>query len=347
MVIPAVPGVAGMAGMGPAAGAMPPALLALDWGTTGLRAFLMGGGQVLQERQVAEGIQQLAGDDPARFERALARIAGDWLGQWPGLPVMACGMIGSAQGWREAPYAVTPADPHSLGTQCVQVGMGSQAGATTVHIVPGVIHRPVQGAPDVMRGEETQVAGALLLDPRLAEQSLFVLPGTHSKWARVRDGRIVAFRTYMTGELYAVLRQHSLLGRLMREEAAASEAQRQEAFAAGVRVAQEAADGGLLHQLFSARTLGVAGGWPHAVLGDYLSGLLLGAELAGARACGDLVAGVPLVLVGSPALCERYERALALLGRPADARLENTAPRGLWAVASALGLVRGTAQAPR
>lgn len=316
-----------------------PALLALDWGTTGLRAFLMRDGAVTHERQAADGIQQLGGNEPARFEQALERIAGDWLRQWPGLPVIACGMVGSAQGWREAPYATTPADPHSLGAQCVQVRAGEASGEVTVHIIPGVVHHPAQGAPDVMRGEETQVAGALLLEPRLAQRACFVMPGTHSKWAAVRDGRIVSFRSFMTGEVYDVLRQHSLLGRLMQDGAQATEPQRQEAFDAGVMAAQDASAGGLLHQLFAARTLGLVGGWPHAVMGDYLSGLLLGTEVAGARAGGEAAGGVPLVLVGAPALCARYERALALLGWPVDASLANTAPRGLWSVAHALGLI--------
>lgn len=323
-----------------ASGAPAPALLALDWGTTSLRAFLMGEGRVLQERHAADGIQQLGGQDPLLFEQALARIAGDWLAQWPGLPVVACGMVGSAQGWREAPYAPTPADPQSLGAHCVKV----KAGDATVHIIPGVVHhphhgaQPVAGAPDVMRGEETQVAGALLLQPALAARASFVLPGTHSKWVAVREGRVVSLRSFMTGELHAVLRQHSILGRLMKDDAEVAPGERHNAFDAGVQAAQDPASGGLLHLLFSARTHGLVSGWPHAVLADYLSGLLLGAELAGARSVGDLVDGVPLVLVGAPALCERYERALALLGLRADAVLANTAPRGLWSVAQALGL---------
>jgi len=331
MVNATTPGVAGA-----------PALLALDWGTTGLRAFLMRDGQVLQERQAADGIQQLGGTEPALFEQALARIAGDWLRQWPGLPVIACGMVGSAQGWREAPYAATPADPQSLGARCVEV----RAGDIPVRIIPGVVHHPAAAAgasspeaPDVMRGEETQIAGALLLEPRWAARSTFVTPGTHSKWASVRDGRITHFRSYMTGEVYAVLRQHSILGRLMSDDVPSSDAERLQAFDAGVQAAQDESRGGLLHQIFSARTHGLVSGWPRAVLGDYLSGLLLGSELRGARACGDLAAGIPLVLVGAPALCGRYARALSLLGRPADATLENTAPRGMWSVAQALGLV--------
>lgn len=313
-----------------------PELLALDWGTTHLRAFLMRGGQVLQERGGDFGIQQLGGQEPVRFEAALAQLAGDWLAPWPALPVIACGMVGSAQGWREAPYAPTPADPQSLGAQCVQV---QAQGGRTLHIIPGVLHRPAQGAPDVMRGEETQVAGALLAHAGWAARAEFVLPGTHSKWVAVRDGRIVSVRTFMTGEVYAVMRAHSILGRLMPADAPAPEVEAQQAFDAGVRAAQEGSAGGLLHQLFSARTLGLAGGWPHALLADYLSGLLVGSELQGALAAGEGDASAPLVLVGSAALGARYQRALTLLGRPAEAVVENTAPRGLWSVARALGLL--------
>lgn len=320
-----------------------PELLALDWGTTHLRAFLMRGGQVLQERGGDLGIQHLGGQEPARFEAALAQLAGDWLASWPDLPVIACGMVGSAQGWREAPYAATPADPQSLGAQCVQVR--AQDGRT-VHIVPGVLHRPERGAPDVMRGEETQVAGALLAQASWATRAEFVLPGTHSKWVAVRGGRIVSVRTFMTGEVYAVMRAHSILGRLMPADAQASEAERMRAFEAGVQAAQDSSAGGLLHQLFAARTLGLAGGWPHALLADYLSGLLVGSELHGALAAGEGDDPAPLVLVGSAALGERYQRALSLRGRPAAAVVENTAPRGLWSVAQALGLLTREKEQP-
>ena len=310
-----------------------PELLALDWGTTHLRAFLMRGGHVLRERQSDAGIQKLPGEGAARFEQALRELAGDWLQAWPGLPVIACGMVGSVQGWLEAPYAATPADPQSLGAQCVRV----QAGTVTVHIVPGVLHRPEAGAPDVMRGEETQVAGALLAHPAWAEGACFVLPGTHSKWVVVRGGRIRSLRTFMTGELYAVLRAHSILGRLMPADEGRPSPQRQEAFEAGIAAARQPQGGGLLHQLFAARTLGLAGGWPHGLLADYLSGLLVGAEVYGAlQAANEADEGLPLVLVGAPDLCARYQHALSLLGHAVAATVENTAPRGLWSVAQAL-----------
>jgi 2-dehydro-3-deoxygalactonokinase len=174
--------------------------------------------------------------------------------------------------------------------------------------------------PDVMRGEETQVLGAAI------EDGTVVLPGTHSKWVRVERGRIVGFTTWMTGEVFAVLASHSILGRLM-----TGEAEDEDAFARGL--ARGAASGGaLLHELFGVRTQGLFGAVPATGLRDYLSGVLIGAELAGAQPGAR---DGPLALIGAPALVRRYERALARLGRAArviDAETATT--RGLSRIAA-------------
>ena len=308
-----------------------PQLLALDWGTSRLRAFLMAGGEVIAERDSAHGIQHLPVPGSAGYASALATLAGDWLSQWPRLPLMACGMVGSAQGWREAPYVRCPADTAALAAHCVAVETSL---GRTLWIVPGVLFDDGQALPDVMRGEETQIAGAVQAG---AEAQTFILPGTHSKWAQVEDGRIVRFETYLTGELYAVLRGHSLLGRLMPEgESPGHEA----AFGRGVAVAAASRPGELTHQLFSVRTLALTGQLAAEALPDYLSGLLIGHEIISARAAAPGLGGArPRRMIGEPALCRRYARAFEQLGEAAPEILTNSAPRGLWQLACAAGLI--------
>lgn len=300
-------------------------LIALDWGSTRLRAFLLGAdGAVLASRQSEHGASTLSGG--AAFEQAFAAIRGDW----PALPVLACGMVGSQHGWREAPYAPCPADAAALAEHALKL-------SERFWILPGLMHDGVR--PDVMRGEETQIVGALALRPELAAQSCLILPGTHSKWARVEAGRVTGFATHMTGELYALLRQHSVLARLMPAEgASAPSSDATPAFVAGVDAAREGGDA-LSHQLFAVRTLGLFKRLPPEQLPDYLSGLLIGHEIA-----HELAAGAPahLALVGAPALCERYVQALGRFGLgagpSAPLQLDNTAPAGLWQLAQTMGL---------
>ncbi|HSW04391.1 2-dehydro-3-deoxygalactonokinase [Aquabacterium sp.] len=302
-----------------------PRLIALDWGSSQLRAWLLGdGGAVLAARSSADGASTLSGGAPA-FDAALQSLAGDWLVQ--DLPVLACGMVGSAHGWREARYVACPADLLALQQHLVKVDTRSGA---TLHIVPGLIDdpgdEPAGGTPDVMRGEETQLVGLLALQPALADRACVLMPGTHSKWVDVQQGRIAGFRTRMTGELYAVLRQHSVLGRLM---PAADGGECAEAFEAGVAAARRGLGADLSGQLFAVRTLGLTGRWPAAALPDYLSGLLIGHELL----AGLQPDGAPLALVGDAGLCRRYEHALRLFDIEPAAVLGNTAIAGLWQLA--------------
>lgn len=314
-----------------------PQLLALDWGTSSLRAFLMRDGEIVDARHSGHGIQHLPAPGTAGYEQAFAQIAGDWVRQWPQLPVVACGMVGSVQGWKEAPYVRCPADIRTLAEHSVAVPSGL---GPDILIAPGVLFDEPGELPDVMRGEEIQIAGALLINPQWAVRSCMLLPGTHSKWAQIENGRIVRYATYLTGELFAVLSRHSILGRLMPAE---SEAGRNTAaFELGLAMARDSGPGDLSHQIFGTRTLGLTGRLPHAALADYLSGLLIGHELvSGLASVGDL-AGVPLVMVGAPALCERYAHSLRHMSRSADAVLDNTAPIGLWNLALAAGLVGGS-----
>lgn len=314
-----------------------PELLALDWGTSSVRAFLMGNGRVIEIRQSAHGIQHLPVPGPAGFERAFAAIAGEWVDRWPWLPVVASGMVGSAQGWVEAPYVRCPADIRTLAARhvCVSSGAGPK-----VLIAPGVLFDPPGGLPDVMRGEEIQISGALLRDPSIGRRSCMVLPGTHSKWVQVEESTIVRYSTYMTGELFSILRQHSILGRLMPDSSGDVESKSDPmAFEAGLATARESSPGDFTHQIFAARTLGLCDRLPRSALPDFLSGLLIGHELVSGLSRSGSSDSAPLILIGAPALCARYVSALEFMGRKTEAVFDNPAPEGLWAFASALGLV--------
>jgi 2-dehydro-3-deoxygalactonokinase len=320
-------------------------LIALDWGTTSLRAYkLAAGGVVLEQRALSSGIMQLPktpriinGRECADgFELAFDDACGDWLDAQPDLPVIACGMVGSAQGWREAAYCETPANVANLGNSLQTI---VSLRGTRVHIVPGVIQR--SHLPNVMRGEETQVLGVLQNLPVEAGADLLIgLPGSHSKWVDVVDGCITHFDTFMTGEVFAVLSEHSILGRTLKQ-GAVFDAQ---AFDRGVQIAQSA-DGelGVLSTLFSARTLGLTGELSQTAQADYLSGLMIGHELAalaGAQRRRRNNLNLPsIILIGNAQLCARYSRALDACGFANVTLAEQATERGLWQLAVAAGLI--------
>lgn len=318
-------------------------LIALDWGTTSLRAYRFdGGGQVAESRQLPSGIMRVAADGgaPAGFERAFEQVCADWVSAAPASAVIACGMIGSAQGWREAPYLEVPASLDDLGRALTQVETRS---GTVLHIIPGLIERgPL---PEVMRGEETQVAGALggagsqgPEPPRPGAGMWIGLPGTHSKWVRVQDRRVVHFKTFMTGEVFAALCAHTILGRTMQPPAMPDH----HAFDRGVEVARSPqARAGVLSTIFSTRTLGLVGALSAEAQADYLSGVLVGHEIAALEGLDEGLGEhlERIVLVGSDVLCQRYRRALAIFGHGAAAIVPDATERGLWRVASSAGLV--------
>lgn len=289
-------------------------MLAIDWGTSSFRAYrLAADGTVREKREAALGILQVTGGD---FAGALHAQVGDWLGTGEA-PVVMCGMVGSRQGWTEAPYADCPAGIEDLAERLLPVRWeGGEA-----WIVPGLVDRRGR-VPDVMRGEETQLAGVL---PGLGGGAHVVcLPGTHSKWVRVAEGRIAGFRTHMTGEVFGVLKAHSILGRLMAEGP-----EDEEAFDAGLARARDA--GGLLHHLFGARTRGLFGELPAVALSSYLSGILIGHELATEAADTDTVH-----VLGAPRLAGLYARALGQSGKTARILDPDAAVAGLAGIARKL-----------
>ncbi|HEY2967579.1 MAG TPA: 2-dehydro-3-deoxygalactonokinase [Casimicrobiaceae bacterium] len=306
---------------------MAAALIAIDWGTTSARAYRLDArGHILDEKSAPLGVQKV---EPDKFPQALTALLG---GDVPeAVPMIACGMVGSRQGWVEAPYRDCPADFDGVAAALTPVP------GTRLRIVPGLICRDADGVPDVMRGEETQIMGALDDETwARAAPCVVVLPGTHSKWALVEGRTIEAFTTFMTGELYAVLREHSILGRLATAGGSGDGA----ALERGVRLSLRDA-AALPHNLFSARTLALTGALAPEAVADYLSGLLLGAEVAAGRRWLErhAVTGGSVILVGQATLCERYRRALALAGVEAAMGAPDAAARGLWRIARHSGIV--------
>ena len=306
----------------------PGCLIALDWGTSGLRGWLLSAdGAVLDRQASQDGIMALA---EGGFEVVYRRFTAGWRAAHPAIPALAAGMIGSRQGWVEAPYVACPAGFTDLVGRCVRTG----AAGAALRIVPGLSWQAPDAMMDVMRGEETQIFGALDDGER---DGLFIMPGTHSKWARVEAGRIVAFATYMTGELFAVLRGHSILGRMM--PADGSMTHDAPAFEEG---AIDGLNSGyeLPRRLFGVRTRGLFGEITPAAAPSFLSGLLIGAEIWGARESGRIGDGATAaILIGDAALCQRYAEVLRMAGiesRLADA---DVTPRGLWRLARAAGMI--------
>lgn len=303
-------------------------MIAIDWGTTSLRGALLDDqGRVREERAAPRGILSVpAGGFPAVFDE----LFGDWMSQ-PGQLALMAGMVGSQQGWKEAPYCPCPADAQHIAQSLAWLEPGRIA------IVPGLScqapglpdHPLLPTVPDVMRGEETQILGALAATG--LRDATLVLPGTHSKWARVRDAHIEGFHTAMTGEIYALLREHSILARTLPPAGQAAPAD-DEAFDLGVTLALEGE--GLLHTAFSVRTLALFRQLPAQRLPDYLSGLVIGEEIRHqAPAASEAV-----LLVGATALTRRYQRALAQAGMTARSLDAGVTWTGLWQLARQLDL---------
>jgi 2-dehydro-3-deoxygalactonokinase len=251
---------------------MSPALIAIDWGSSSFRAYLLSpGGEVLEEISSGDGIGNVAA---GAYPATLRRLVGRWLNTNPSAPVIASGMVGSRHGWREAPYVPCPAGPRDVAERLLAV----ETDGRPVVLAPGLSYADETGA-DVMRGEETEIFGVADSGGRL-----IVLPGSHSKWARVEGERVVAFTTFITGELYASLRDHTIAGAFAR---AAPAKEPGPAFTLGVGRGAAAAGGktksGLLSLLFGARALPLMGKLDPDDSGEYLSGLLIGAEIGEAR----------------------------------------------------------------
>ncbi|MGC8517859.1 MAG: 2-dehydro-3-deoxygalactonokinase [Steroidobacteraceae bacterium] len=269
-----------------------------DWGSSRLRAFLLIDG-VVAERRDGPGIGALGAEAPAE---ALARVLAPWRARRTLERTVLCGMAGSRNGLVEVPYVRAPA---TLG-QWRAGAVTLRAGADPLTVLPGIQAQNFRDVADVMRGEETQIFGALALEPALAAgRRMLVLPGTHCKWVEVRDGRIARLQTYFTGELFELLSTRSSLLRV-----GGADEPDEEGFEVGLR---NAARFDLAANLFETRSAqlieGRSAGWARCLL----SGLLIGAEVHSMRAHLQASGSVP-TLIGDPALTARYARALERFG---------------------------------
>jgi 2-dehydro-3-deoxygalactonokinase len=307
------------------------ACIAVDWGTSNRRAWALGPkGEVLAAKSDDQGL--LAIKDRA-FAESLRSFAGDWLKV--GVPVVMAGMVGSRAGWREAQYLETPVDLVKIGGRLTEI---ADFAGNAVRIVPGAARNEATGA-DVMRGEECQMLGALLT--RGQRDGVFLLPGTHAKWAILKNGILTDFRTYMTGELYGHLRKGGSLSQVM-PGPAEKETFDGTAFDRGFQTAFASDAPAITHLLFTVRSLSLFARLMPAEAPSYLSGLLIGTEMK--DALGWLKAhnaGTHVTAIGSAKLLETYDRAARHGGISLDrVESDDILPPALFAIAREAGLVR-------
>ena len=285
--------------------------IAIDWGSTNLRAWLYQGDKCLESRHSEAGVTRLSGRSP---EAVLADVTQHWRDS--ATPVVMAGMVGSNVGWKIAPYLPVPAHFSAIGEQLTAV-------SDNVWIIPGLcVSR--DDNHNVMRGEETQLLGARTLSP----SSVYVMPGTHCKWVQADAQQIHDFRTVMTGELHHLLLNHSLVGAGLPEQQTSSGA-----FASGLE--RGLASPAVLPQLFEVRASHVLGTLPREQVSEFLSGLLIGAEVA---SMSEQFAGSQsITLVAGAALTSRYQQAFHAIGRNVCAVSGDTAfQAGIRSIAHAV-----------
>lgn len=302
------------------------ALIAVDWGTTRCRAMLLDrNGDVLAEADSADGIGALGG---AGHEEAFQAL----VASWPKVPAIMAGMVGSRQGWREAPYVTVPTTAETLAAGLLTF---QAADHRPMAIVPGLVLRSEARDGDVIRGEETQLVGLIEEEPDF--EGIAILPGTHSKWAAISKGQITTFQTFMTGEMFDLLTRKSFLRHSVAEDA--DDIAGSAHFALAVR--RSVLEGlPFLSAVFSVRVRQLLDG----VSGDdnlaYLSGLVIGGEIASARQIGLLEGDLPIRIIGSRTLARSYNAAFHVAGHAAEARDGSAlVRRGLVRLARANGLL--------
>jgi 2-dehydro-3-deoxygalactonokinase len=295
------------------------AFIALDWGTTSFRAYKVGAdGAVHDTVSAPEGI--LAVSD-GNFDAALEKHISSWEKT---LPVLAAGMITSRQGWIELPYLPCPASAADLARM---LHRHETASGRIIHFSTGLSYRAPNGMPDVMRSEETQVFGSLDLGV-----SHFVTPGTHSKWITTKGDRLVRYATYVTGEVFAALKNHTILGRMMKDAP-----DDDEAFAMGVRAALDD-PAGFLHRIFSARSLALFGEIAPEAISSYLSGQVIGTEVA--HAIHDNPRDAEYAVLASPGIGGRYVKAVEIAGLKVRYGDPQAIVKGLTIIARHAGVIR-------
>lgn len=271
-----------------------------DWGTSHLRLFLCDESGAVLESASGPG----AADSHGEFDKVFDSLLAKWTAHPQELPAVLCGMVGSSIGWIQAPYLPCPARPEDIATACATLRDGR------IRIIPGLSCRNRFDAPDFLRGEETQILGALELQPALRQgRRLLCLPGTHTKWVVLEDGAVIEFLTAPTGELFNLLRDHSVL---VRERGGAADSGTP-AFRLGLTQVDRFPQAQVLQRLFECRSRSLDGELaPHEVA-SFLSGLLIASDIAGAL---DVFANSIVVravhLIGSPQLMELYAAGLGL-----------------------------------
>lgn len=284
--------------------------IAIDWGSTNLRAWLYQGDECLESRQSEAGVTRLNGKSP---QAVLAEVTHGWRDEQT--PVVMAGMVGSNVGWKIAPYLPVPAHFSAIGEQLTAVG-------DNVWIIPGLcVSR--DDNHNVMRGEETQLLGARELSP----SSVYVMPGTHCKWVQADAHQIYDFRTVLTGELHHLLLRYSLVGAGLPEQETSPVA-----FTSGLE--RGLATPAILPQLFEVRAAHVLGNLPREQVSEFLSGLLIGAEVA---SMAERFSDQQVTVVAGNALSSRYQQALGAIGRKATVVSGDTAfQTGIRSIAHAV-----------
>jgi 2-dehydro-3-deoxygalactonokinase len=293
-----------------------------DWGTSHLRLFLCDDSGAVLESASGPGAAESRGEFAKVFDSLLAR----WTPHPEQLPAVLCGMVGSSIGWIQAPYLACPARPEDIATACATLRDGR------IRIIPGLSCRNRLDAPDFMRGEETQILGALQLQPALRQgRRLLCLPGTHTKWVMLEDGAVIEFLTAPTGELFNLLRDHSVL---VRERGGAADSSTP-AFKLGLAQVDRFPQTQVLHRLFECRSRALDGELAPPEAASFLSGLLIASDIAGAL---DVFASSMVVravhLIGSPQLMELYAAGLGLQ------HCETSSTDGVLAAVAGLAQVR-------
>ncbi|GBU09436.1 2-keto-3-deoxy-galactonokinase [Gammaproteobacteria bacterium] len=331
--------------------------IGFDWGTSSLRAYLINfDGMIINQYESAHGIMHLP---EGGYDEVIAHTLAYF--NVPLCPLLACGMVGSAQGFKEASYISCPQsleklalnltkkefvykntiNQNTINQNTINQNQTNQDQTHIFHIVAGmsIAHKH---SMDVMRGEETQVLGALA-DLNAIDSAVFILPGTHSKWVLTENKQIINFTTYMTGELFSLLKTHSILGRgmILDQNNSKDSVLAKRAFTQGLDLAQSesGSQASLLHQLFTARTKGLFKEIEALYLEDYLSGILLGSEIQAGLANQKLIKQTQITLIGNQNLCKLYQTALDYFGFKNIQIKENTAPQGLWQIAKINGFI--------
>ena len=298
--------------------------IAGDWSADRLGLFLCIDGRIAASLS-GPGITAV----PGRVEATLRSLTAGWTMTHGPLPLLLCGMAGSTLGWREAPYLPCPATPASIRNHLLRF----KAGKHDVAIAPGLACTNPLGVPDVMRGEETRILGAMTSIPSLSSgRQVICLPGAHSKWVLLKDGCIEHFQTAMTGELFATLRRHSILG----QGTEGLEPDDGPAFTAGLIRGLSEQGATLPHLLFEARSRQLREGLGPVWALSFLSGLLIGQDCAGTLSRYRPAPGQPVIVIAPPFLGDCFTRALSQMGvscRVLDAEDQTVA--GLLALAGA------------